>query len=105
MKKLSYEAFDDIVVDKGEKCLVLFTRSSCSVCKRVTPKLEALEAEYPKYPFYMIDVEEQPNRLPQYHLKGVPQTLFFDGGVMKRVITGNAETDDFVDFIEEYGTV
>ena len=105
VKKLNYEEFDEVIDDKAETCLVFFSRQSCSVCKRVHPKLEALEAEYPNYSFYLVDVEEQPNRLVQFHLKGVPQTIFFVDGQMKRVITGNAETDDFIDFIEEYGIV
>ena len=104
MKKLTYEEFDEIM-DKGETCLVLLSREDCKVCKRVHPKLDELEKEYPNYPFYLVDVEEQTNRLVQFHLKGVPQTLFLVDGVMRRVITGNAETDDFIDFIEEFGIV
>lgn len=101
MKKLNAVAFNEIVEEDGQRCLVLFSRKDCAVCKSVHPKLEGLESDYPDYPFYEIDVEEQPRLLPKYRLKGIPQTLFFDNGEVKAVITGDASEDDFADKIEE----
>ena len=46
-------------------------------------------------------MEEQPRLLPKYRLKGIPQTLFFNNGEVKAVITGDASEDDFADKIEE----
>lgn len=42
MDKLNANAFDEIVYDEGEPCLVMFTRKSCHVCQGVHPKLEEL---------------------------------------------------------------
>lgn len=101
MKKLNAAAFSEIVEEEGDPCLVLMSRTSCHVCKAVHPKLESLEKDYPSFPFYEVDVEEQPGLLPKYHLKGVPQTLFFDDGEMKYVITGDAPEDEFAEKIED----
>ena len=102
MKKLGPEAFEELVEDGGQKCLVLVSRKTCHVCQEVHPKIEALEADYPNYTFYEIDVEQQPTILPKYHLKGVPQTMFFAGGNVKAVISGDAPEDDFAEKIEEF---
>lgn len=101
IKKLKAAAFNEIVEEQGKTCLVLVTRKDCTVCKRVHPKLEELSEDYPDFPFYEVDVNEQPGVLTKNHLKGVPQTIFYSGGNVKAVITGDAPEDDFADKIEE----
>lgn len=100
MEKLNGVAFEEIVEDDGDTCLVLFSRKTCTVCQSVHAKLDNLEADYPDFPFYTIDVEEETSLLPKFRLKGVPQTLFFANGEVKGRITGDASEDDFADQIE-----
>ncbi|OUO90665.1 hypothetical protein B5F40_05585 [Gordonibacter sp. An230] len=99
-ESLNAAAFEEIVEDDGEHCLVLFSRKSCTVCKSVHAKLEALKEDYPSVPFFEVDVEEQPGLMAKQHLKGVPQTLFFADGEAQSRITGDASEDDFADRIE-----
>ena len=40
MENLNATEFDERVFDDGEKCLVLFSRKDCHVCKEVHPMLE-----------------------------------------------------------------
>ena len=93
-------AFEEFVEDEGERCVVLFSRESCTVCQSVHGKLEALAGDYPDIAFYEVDVEKQPRLMMKHHLKGVPQTLFFAGGELRGRITGDASEDDFADHIE-----
>lgn len=99
-EELNAAAFEEIVEDGGDRCLVLFSRESCTVCQSVHSKLETLEGEYPDVPFYGVDVEKQPRLMAKFHLKGVPQTLFFTGGELRSRITGDASEDDFAERIE-----
>ncbi len=99
-ESLNTAAFEEIVENDGEKCLVMFSRKSCTVCQSVHAKLEALKDDYPSVPFYEVDVEEQPRLMAKQHLKGVPQTLFFADGEARSRITGDASEDDFADRIE-----
>ncbi len=100
MEKLNATAFEEIVEDDGETCLVLFSRKTCTVCQSLHVKLDSLEADYPDFPFYQIDVEETPNLMGKFHLKGVPQTLFFKDGEVEKRITGDCSEDDLADQIE-----
>ncbi len=100
MDKLNKVAFEEIVEDDGETCVVLFSRKSCTVCKAVHPKLDNLEGDYPNIHFYQVDVEEQPSLMAKFHLKGVPQTLLFKNGEVVEKITGDTSEDNFADKID-----
>lgn len=99
-ESLNAVGFEEIVEDDGEHCLVLFSRTSCTVCQSVHAKLETLKDDYPSVSFYEVDVEQQPSLMAKQHLKGVPQTLFFANGKVQARITGDASEDDFADRIE-----
>ena len=101
LKKLNPVAFDEYVKKGKKPCLVLVSRDTCAVCERVHPKLEALSEEYEDFPFYEVNVNQMQNLLLENRLKGVPQTLFYKGGKVAAVITGDASEDDFADKIEE----
>lgn len=98
---LTTVAFEELVEEEGQHCLVLFTRTSCPVCQSVHATLEALKDEFLAAPFYEVDVEQQPSLLRKYHLKGVPQTLFFADGSVRAHITGAASEDDFAQCLIE----
>lgn len=100
-ESLNAVGFEEVVEDGGEHCLVLFSRTSCTVCQSVHAKLETLKDDYPRVPFYEVDVEEQPSLMAKRHLKGVPQTLFFADGEIRARITGDTSEDEFADRIEE----
>lgn len=101
MEKLNPVAFEEIVENEGEHCLVMFSRKTCHVCQSVHGKLDNLEADYPDVPFYSIDVEENPNLQAKFHLKGVPQTLFFAEGEVKARLTGDHSEDEFADELDK----
>lgn len=101
LKKLNPVAFDEYVKKSKKPCLVMVSRKTCTVCEKVHPKLETLSEDYPDFPFYEVDVNQMQNILLENRLKGVPQTLFYDGGKVVSVITGDASEDDFADKIEE----
>ena len=101
LKKLSPAAFDEYVKKAKKPCLVMVSRDTCHVCETVHPKLEALSEEYPDFPFYEVNVNQMQNLLLENRLKGVPQTLFYKGGKVESIITGDASEDDFADKIDE----
>ena len=81
LQPLNADSFEEIIYDKGDPCLVLFSRKDCHVCKRVIPVLEELQPNYEdKFGFYCVDIEENTKLFQQFSLKGVPQVLYFSGG-------------------------
>ncbi len=101
METLNRVAFQEIVEEDGEPCLVIFSRKSCHVCQAVHGKLDNLEGEYPDVPFYEVDVETDPELQSKFSLKGVPHVLFFKDGEVQGRLTGNNDEDDYAEKIEE----
>ncbi len=103
MENLNAVEFDEKVFDDGEKCLVLFSRKDCHVCKEVHPMLEEIEEDYEdsEFGFYHIDVDEQKDLFQRFALKGVPQVLFFDDGELVGKLAGKQDEDEYTDKIDE----
>jgi thioredoxin 1 len=104
MDSLNERAFEEIVENGGEPCLVLFSRKTCNVCQEVHTVLEELIQDYKDsgFGFYQIDAEEEESLLKRYKLQGVPQVLFFDGGIMKKRLSGRHNDDAYISEIEKY---
>ena len=102
MKELNQEAFDEIVYDECEPCLVVFSRKDCHVCQAVKPKLAELEEDYgDRFGFYMVDVEAQPKLFQRFGLKGVPQVMFFQEGAFTAKLAGEKDLEAYEDQITQ----
>lgn len=101
MKNLNSNAFEEIIENDEQTCLVIFSRKTCHVCQAVHKTMDELEKEYPDFPFYHVDAEEEPGLLEKYGLKGVPQVLFFEGGAVNEKMTGEHTEDEYAEKIEE----
>lgn len=104
MESLNSRAFKEIVEKGDSPCLVIFSRKTCGVCQEVHNMLEDIMLDYKDsgYGFYNVDVEEEPELFKRFKLKGVPQVLFFDGGVLKNRISGLKDEDDYINEIDKY---
>ena len=102
MEKLDHRAFEELVEEEEQTCLVLFSRKSCHVCQAVHPILEGLEEEYADsdFAFYQVDVEEEPGLFQRMGGKGVPQVLYFAHGEIEARLAGEHEEDEYADQIE-----
>lgn len=94
LMQLKANTFEDAIYDKGDPCLVIFSRKGCHVCKQVVPLLEELQPKYQgKVCFYFVDVEEDASLQQRFSLKGVPQILYFKDGDFKGKQAGKVEDE------------
>lgn len=102
LTRIDAEAVDEVINNKNEPCLIVFSRENCHVCQEVVPRVEELAEKFvSKLLFYYIDVEDNKDILKKYALKGVPQILFFKGGEFCGRIAGNVEEEDIEEKITE----
>ena len=103
MQDLNNDTFEEKIYDNCEKCLVMFSRKDCHVCKEVHPLIEDIEGDYADtdFKFYHVDVEEQKDLFSRFSLKGVPQVLFFDDGEFVGKLAGKKEDEAYTDKIDE----
>ncbi|MDR1321748.1 MAG: thioredoxin family protein [Gracilibacteraceae bacterium] len=94
LEKLNQETFEEKVMQGSGKCIVVFSRKNCRVCKEVVPMLEELEPElHDVCAFYAVDVEEEAPLYQRFPLKGVPSVMFFSGGDYQGKMAGPVSED------------
>ncbi|AGA70112.1 thioredoxin domain-containing protein [Desulfitobacterium dichloroeliminans LMG P-21439] len=89
LNQLNSTSFDEMIYNKGQACLVIFSRKTCHVCQKVVPVLEELQQKYEgKFAFSYVDSEENTALFQRFSLKGVPQILYFSEGEYRGKQTG-----------------
>ena len=103
LQSLSSTSFDEIIYDKEERCLVLFSRKICHICQNVVPIVEQLKSIYQdKCGFYYIDIEEQESLYQRFSIRGVPQILFFSEGEYRGRLAGQVDKRQIEDKMAEF---
>jgi len=61
--------------------LIYYSNETCNVCKVLKPQIiEMLEKQYPKVPFYYVDITETPEIAAQTQVFTIPTiVVYFDG--------------------------
>ncbi len=94
LKRLDAVSFEDVIYEKGECCLVGFSRSNCHVCQAVLPELEAVADKYEgKIGCYYVDIEADKDLYSRFSLKGVPTILFFKDGEYRGKMAGKVDEE------------
>ena len=89
MRILDSEEFEELIYDEEESAVIFFHRPGCSVCEALSGTLGTLEEEYQdRLLIGKIDAEAENELFTRFGLKGVPQVLFFRGGVLTRTVSG-----------------
>lgn len=92
MRELDQDSFDEIIYDECEPCMVIFTTTSCHVCRAVKPKLAKLEDEFSdRFGFYNVDAEKQVNLFRRFDFRGVPWVMFFKDGSYQTKFAGDKD--------------
>ena len=102
LQSLNLNTFEEYIYDKGEACLVVFSRKTCHVCQEVIPVLEELQPKYEStFGFYYVDVEDEKELFQSLSLKGVPQILYFKQGEYRGKTTGAVEEEQIEEMIDK----
>lgn len=95
--------FDTDVMKSDQLTIVDFSAEWCGPCKMLAPTLSALADEYAgKVKVYKMDVDENPNTPPRFHIRGVPTVIFFKGGQMVDQMVGNQPKQALTDTIQKH---
>jgi len=87
-------------VRKNKIVIAYFSYPSCSVCKVLRPKVEALVAKYKQVGFEYVDTHLNPEIAGQFMVFSVPTLIFFVEGRESKRLGRNFSIMEVQDFIE-----
>jgi thioredoxin 1 len=95
--------FDETVIKSGGPVLVDFWAEWCGPCKRIAPTIDALATEYDgKVMIGKLNVDENPDVVVKYQVRGIPTLLLFKGGQVVESVVGLAQKDYLKQVIDKH---
>lgn len=73
---------------EGKKLLVQYTASWCGPCRALSPRLEALSANYPDVTFVKVDVDQDSESAMELSVRSVPTIFIYNGNELINRSTG-----------------
>lgn len=84
IKEVNTEEFD--AMDKSGPMLLEFYSKSCGPCKMLAFILKAVDGQFPDFPIYTVDFDENEDLKERCNVQGFPTMLFLrDGDEIKRM--------------------
>ncbi|MBQ8163040.1 MAG: thioredoxin family protein [Clostridia bacterium] len=100
-QRVTYHEFQEKVVAFSGLSLVDFYSDTCVPCKRMSPVLAALEAQYPKGLYIAkVNVAYERELVEEYGIRSTPTFLLFKNGEVVDRFSGAKRKEDLEKIIE-----
>lgn len=94
--------WDELLSDSGP-VIVDFTATWCGPCRKVSPLMEQLAAEYEnRAKVFKLDVDENKPVAKKFGIRSIPAVLIFKGGEVVENITGVVPYENFSSAVDKH---
>ncbi|MGK7900216.1 MAG: thioredoxin [Hormoscilla sp.] len=94
--------WDELVTGPGP-VVVDFTATWCGPCRKVSPLMEQLAAEYEdRVKVFKLDVDENKPVAKKFGIRSIPAVLIFKGGEVVENIKGAVPYEDFCTAVDKH---
>ena len=98
---LTYDTFDQEVLQSDVPVLVDYWAEWCGPCKMIGPILEELATEYgDKIKIAKINIDDNAQTPPKFGIRSIPTLMVFKNGAVEGTKVGAASKSDLAAFIE-----
>ena len=103
-ERITADQFPEAVLQSDVPVLVDFYSDSCVPCKKLSPLLSKLEAEYEgRLRVVKVNVQYEKALVQQYEIQAAPTVVIFSGGAEVNRIRGAVSKDALTAAINEIG--
>ncbi len=93
--------FEAQVLKSDQPVLVDFWAEWCAPCKTLGPIIEEIANEHGNvYKVVKVNVDDSPESMRTYHIRGIPTVLVFADGEVKNTLVGVRSKSDYVQSLE-----
>ena len=105
VRDLNEAALDDELLQSKEPILIDFWAPWCGPCKMIAPVLNEIARESSdRFRITKVNIDDNPELMQRFGIRGVPCLLFFSGGELRDQIVGLAAKKVIFDKLESLGT-
>lgn len=95
--------FDKDVLQNKGLVMVDFWAEWCGPCRALAPKIEEVSTELAsKVSVYKMNIDENPETAPKFHIRGIPTVILFKNGQVVDQVVGNQSKDAYVNAVERH---
>ncbi|MBO6061225.1 MAG: thioredoxin [Clostridia bacterium] len=97
---VTYENFEEEVLQAEKPVLVDFWATWCGPCRMLSPIVAQLAEENPEIKVCKVNVDNEPQLAQQFNITGIPTVLVFKNGEMTNRSTGFVPKQKLLDLIK-----
>lgn len=102
VSEITDAAFESEVLKSTVPVLVDFWAPWCSPCKSIAPVLDEIAKEFDgRLRVVKLNVDDHPRAPNNYHVRGIPNLIFFKNGAVVDQIVGVVPKDQLVSVINK----
>ena len=103
IEELTDNTFNKNVIEKKGVIVVDFWAKWCGPCRKMTPLLEQIQAEFKdEIKIYKIDADKNVNSAKEYGISSLPSVLIFKDGEFKEIMVGLMQKSAIISNIKKY---
>ena len=85
---VTYNNFEDEVMQSDKPVLVDFWATWCGPCRMLSPFIKEIAEEHPEIKVCKVNVDEEPMLAQQFNITGIPTVLVFKNGMIAEKSVG-----------------
>lgn len=99
--KITNQNFESAVINSEKPVLLDFWASWCGPCRMVSPLVDEIAQENPRFLVGKVNVDEEPELAQKFGIMSIPTLVVMKGGKIVRQVTGARPKAQLLELLED----